>query len=149
MRRLRKNPVPRANASAFTKNKEIQMIRLKNIAAITIFTLMGVLIVSSTCFSAGIKERMRARVPEIKTLKGTGVIGENNMGYLETRGNHPEHNDLVTAENKDRKKVYSAIAKQQGADARTVGKRRAKQISDKANPGEWLQNKEGKWYQKK
>lgn len=125
------------------------MIRLKHIAAITLIILMGMLIVSSTCFSAGIKDRMRARVPEIKTLKGAGVIGENNMGYLEIRGNHPEHKDLVAAENKDRKKVYSAIGKQQGANARTVGKRRAIQISEKANPGEWLQNKEGKWYQKR
>jgi len=125
------------------------MIRLKNIAAIAILTVMGVLILNSNCFSAGIKERMRARVPEIKALKEAGVIGENNMGYLEIRGNHPDHNALVTAENKDREKVYSAIAKQQGSDAQTVGKRRAMQISDKAKTGEWLQNKEGKWYHKK
>ncbi len=125
------------------------MIKIKNIVKITIVALMGVLIVNSNSFSAGIKERMKARVPEIKALKEAGVVGENNMGYLEILGNRPKQNDVVAAENKDRKKVYSAIAKQQGATADSVGKRRAIQIAGKTNPGEWLQDKDGKWVQKK
>jgi hypothetical protein len=45
--------------------------------------------------------------------------------------------------------VYEAIAKQQGTTLELVGKHRAIQISDKARPGEWLQDANGKWYQKK
>jgi uncharacterized protein YdbL (DUF1318 family) len=46
-------------------------------------------------------------------------------------------------------KVYEAIAKQQGGTAELVGKRRAIQIAEKAETGEWLQNEQGAWYQKK
>ena len=70
------------------------------------------------------------------------------MGYLEFRQAPGSHQALLNNENSDRKTVYSAIAKKQGATAEFVGKRRAIQISKKASQGTWLQNKAGKWYQK-
>jgi uncharacterized protein YdbL (DUF1318 family) len=55
----------------------------------------------------------------------------------------------VAAENKDRKTVYAAIAKQQGTKAEFVGERRALQIAKRANKGEWVQDSSGSWIKKK
>jgi uncharacterized protein YdbL (DUF1318 family) len=56
---------------------------------------------------------------------------------------------LVEAENEDRRKIYTAIAKQQGTTAALVGKRRALQIAGKADPGTMIQGADGKWGPKK
>ena len=96
-----------------------------------------------------IRARMLARLPEIKVLKDKGLVGENNNGFLEFVGRQKEKQEVVTAENRDREMVYKAIAKQQGTTVELVGKHRAIQIANKARPGEWLQDANGKWYQKK
>jgi len=95
-----------------------------------------------------IRARMLARLPEIKVLKDKGLVGENNKGFLEFVGQQKEKQGVVTAENRDREMVYKAIAKQQGTTVELVGKHRAIQIANKARPGEWLQDANGKWYQK-
>jgi uncharacterized protein YdbL (DUF1318 family) len=97
--------------------------------------------------AAGVKDRMKARLPEIIALKAQGVVGENNRGYLEFIGTKVKE-ALVKAENSDRKKVYMAIAGQQGASLEIVEKRRAAQIASKGRPGEWFQDPGGKWYKK-
>lgn len=96
-----------------------------------------------------LKARMIERVPAIQALKSKGIIGENNLGYLQFVSSAREQEGLVNSENTDRKAVYSAIANQQGASADLVGKRRAIQIAENAGAGEWLQDNAGKWYQKK
>jgi hypothetical protein len=96
-----------------------------------------------------IQARMIARLPTIKALKDKGLVGENNKGFLEFIGQQKEKQDVVTAENQDRQQVYEAIAKQQGTTVELVGQHRAIQIANKAQPGEWLQDANGKWYQKK
>jgi len=96
-----------------------------------------------------IQARMIARLPAIKDLKDKGLVGENNKGFLEFIGQQKEKQEVVTAENQDRQQVYEAIAKQQGTTVELVGQHRAIQIADKALPGEWLQDANGKWYQKK
>jgi uncharacterized protein YdbL (DUF1318 family) len=95
-----------------------------------------------------IRNRMIARLPEIRALKAKGLVGENNKGYLEFVGQQKEKQEIIKAENEDRKKVYTAIAKQQGTTVELVGKHRAIQIAKKSKPGEWLQDANGKWYQK-
>ena len=55
---------------------------------------------------------------------------------------------MIKAENSDRVKVYEAIAKNEGTTSQKVGERRAIQIAEKADPGAWLKNESGKWYQK-
>ena len=92
---------------------------------------------------------MKNRLPEIVTLKDKGILGETNRGYLQFPGSAKEKEDIVNAENSDRKKVYEAIAKQQGVTIEVVEKRRALQIAEIAKPGHWLQDEAGKWYQKK
>ncbi len=102
-----------------------------------------------SAMAEGIQARMKARLPVIKALKSEGIIGENNRGFLEFVGNKKKQADVMQAENKDRQKVYAAIAKKQGVTAEVVGKRRALQIMQNARLGEWLQNEQGQWYQKK
>jgi len=103
---------------------------------------------TGTSFAGGIKSRMIKRLPAIESLKAKGVIGENNKGYLEFRGGSREGKGVVNAENRDRKTVYTQIAKSQGATVEVVGRHRAAQIEKKADPGEWLQDANGRWYRK-
>lgn len=116
-----------------------------------IFILMflaGTLIADITEADQDIKARMKARLSVIVQLKAEHIVGENNLGLLEFVGEKRAHEDVVKEENKDRKIVYEAIAKKQGAPVEAVGKIRAKQIAKKAKPGELLQDENGTWYQK-
>jgi uncharacterized protein YdbL (DUF1318 family) len=124
-------------------------MKLKKIIAILAVFILGIMITDVYSASDSIKQRMISRLPVIKALKDQGIVGENNTGFLEFVGNRKEKADVVAAENKDRKLVYEAIAKQQGTTAEVVGKHRAIQIAGKAQTSEWLQDANGKWYQKK
>lgn len=122
---------------------------MKKVSYKVLLALTSILIIcSSTLYAQGIKERMQERLPSIVELKKAGIVGENNLGYLEFVGANKKSEDVVTAENDDRKKVYEAIAKQSETTFELVGERRAKQIAEKADPGEWLKDEAGKWYQK-
>jgi uncharacterized protein YdbL (DUF1318 family) len=123
------------------------MKRITLIAILPVF-ILGILITSAYSSSKAIKQRMIERLPVIKSFKAQGIVGENNKGYLEFVGQKKDKADVINAENKDRKLVYSAIAKQQGTTVEVVGKHRAIQIANKARPGEWLQDAAGKWHQK-
>ena len=119
----------------------------KGIAILSVF-ILGILI--SNAYSAdSIKKRMIDRLPVIKDLKARGIVGENNLGFLEFIGDQKEKANVVRAENRDRKSVYDAIAKKQGTTAEVVGKHRAAQIAGKARAGQMLQDGKGKWYKKK
>ena len=121
----------------------------KNISAAA-FAILFCIVSAAGAFASAkeIRNRMIARLPDIKALKAKGIIGENNKGFLEFIGQQKEKQDLVAAENQDREKVYQAIAKQQGTTLELVGQHRAIQIAQKAQPGDWLQDADGKWYQK-
>ena len=123
-------------------------MKAKTIIALMPLFILGILINNADASSKAIKQRMIDRLPVIKSLKDQGIIGENNAGYLEFVGQQKPKADVIAAENEDRKLVYSAIAKQQGTTVEVVGKHRAIQIAQKAQPGEWLQDAAGKWYQK-
>ena len=124
-------------------------MKLQRLSKIIAFVLITTFATGISAFADDIKTRMKQRLPVIIELKAQGIVGENNAGYLEFIGAKKEKGDVVAAENNDRKTVYTAIAKQQGTTAEVVGKRRALQIAQKANPGEWLQDASGKWIQKK
>jgi uncharacterized protein YdbL (DUF1318 family) len=111
------------------------------------FTVI-LLAISSVSFAQDIKARFKERLPKIIELKSQGIIGENNQGYLEFVGSTRQMQDLVDAENRDRRSVYEGIAKQQGTTVQTVGQRRALQLRDLANPGDWVQDDAGRWYRK-
>lgn len=113
------------------------------------FILIVIFLFTSLCVAAeGIKERMKARLPTITSLKSSGVVGENNQGFLEVRVKDKNPGDIINDENSDRREVYSAIAKQQNVTAELVGRRRAKQIEEIAEPGTWLQRQDNSWYKK-
>ncbi len=119
----------------------------------TVLTLFAVLFFNAegSCFAGAndIKARMQERLPTILQLKADGVLGENNMGYLEFIPGAPQKEaGIISAENNDRETVYNAIAKQQGTTSKLVGERRAIQIYQNASSGEWLQDTSGKWYKK-
>ena len=121
----------------------------KKVYVAIIATLLCIVFAAGAFASAKeIRDRMIARLPEIKALKAKGLVGENNKGYLEFVGQQKEKQEVVTAENQDRQKVYKAIAKQQATTVALVGKHRAIQIAAKAPAGEWLQDANGKWYKK-
>jgi uncharacterized protein YdbL (DUF1318 family) len=124
---------------------------MKKKATVTILSILFCIVFAAGAFASAkeIRDRMISRLPEIKALKAKGLVGESNKGYLEFVGQQKEKQDVVTAENQDRQKVYQAISKQQGTTAELVGKHRAIQIAAKAQPGTWLQDADGKWYKKK
>ena len=95
-----------------------------------------------------VKARMNQRLPQIDQLKAAGEVGENNRGFVETRGGGAEAAAVVSAENRDREAVYAAIAKQTGSNADQVGRARARQIANASAPGVWLQKDDGSWYKK-
>ncbi len=124
----------------------------KRVFSIAIFmTIMIGLIANADAFAGAdtIKQRMLERLPDIIALKKDGVVGENNKGFLQFMGENRAKQDVVEAENADREQVYQIIAKQQGTTVESVGSRRALRIAETAQPGEWLQDPGGKWYQKK
>lgn len=95
-----------------------------------------------------IKQQMEKRRSLIVELKNKGIVGEDKMGYLQFIGGKREKEDVVKAENQDRRKVYEAIAQKEGVTPEQVGQRRALQITNQARHGDWLQDQNGKWYQK-
>ena len=124
-------------------------MKQRTLTKILAFVLVGTFVAGISAFSDDIKARMKNRLPVIRELKAQGIVGEDNKGYLQFVGGKQAKADVVAAENKDRKTVYAAIAKQQGTKAELVGKRRALQIAKRANKGDWIQDNSGNWLQKK
>lgn len=99
--------------------------------------------------AGAVKARMEQRVGAIDALKDRGVVGENNRGYLEARGAAgAEDQKVISDENSDRRAAYAFIAQQTGADADSVGRRRAQQIAGASKRGVWIQDPSGEWRQK-
>ncbi len=124
------------------------MLKKTTITPFILLFLTTFLLFVSVAQSASIKDRMAARIPAINGLKDKGAIGENNKGFLEFRGKKQPQKDVINAENGDRKKIYQAIGKKQGASATHVGQRRAKTIAANSKAGHWLQKPDGGWYKK-
>ncbi len=99
-------------------------------------------------FAQDIKTRFKERLPIILDLKAQGIIGETNQGYLDFVGAERKRQDIVEAENRDRRIVYEEIAKQQNTTVEKVGQRRALQLRDLAAPGHFVQDNAGNWYRK-
>lgn len=110
--------------------------------------IVGIISFGGMAWGQDIKARMRARLPEILALKGSGVVGENNQGYLTILENPGDKKAVVEAENQDRRHVYQAIAKKKGTTPELVGQRRAIQIAQKAVSGTRIQGPNGKWQTK-
>jgi len=119
---------------------------LKYLGALLIIAIFCTTAVSS---ADTIKERMKKRLPIIKELKASGIVGENNKGFLEFLGQKREKEDIVKEHNEDRLKIYTTIAEKYNVSVEKVGERRALKLRSMAMPGEWIQEEDGKWIQKK
>ena len=110
--------------------------------------LTALLIFSGIAFAGGIKQRMTQRLPVITDLKGRGIVGETNRGYLGFVTGAREKEAVVAAENKDRKMIYKKIASDHSVSLDRVEQRRAKILADKTLKGHFYQNSAGAWVQK-
>ena len=123
-------------------------MNLHRISKICILIVTGLIISSHCAVAEGIKQRMKLRLPAIAALKTQGIIGENNKGYLGFVTNVKKSENVITAENQDRKMVYSYFAKQQNTDLGVVEKIQAERKAQKTHKGEFYQNSAEKWVRK-
>ena len=97
----------------------------------------------------GLRARMDRRIAALDLLKALEIVGENDRGYLEARGNiTPEQEALRSDENADRREIFSELAVQAKESVERVGRLRAQRIAVWALRGAWLQSPDGVWYQK-
>ena len=93
----------------------------------------------------------RDRFEELHKLKASGVLGENNEGYVEVLNDkEATAQETAQAENKDRKIIYQTIAEQNGLDnaISTVSGVFASVQRDKAEAGDKIQTEDGNWVSK-
>ena len=96
-----------------------------------------------------IARAMAQRLPQIDAMKERQVVGENNRGYLEVRGQaSAADRQVVDAENHDRGVIYRLIAQETGTSPDAVGRLRAQKIAEISKAGVWLQDQSGRWYRK-
>jgi len=119
--------------------------RLICVGMLVIFSLV---VFTGGALADDVKTRMKHRLPGIVKLKSQGLVGEDSRGYLAYVTTKKVGQSIIDAENKDRKAVYSHIAKQQGVTLGKVETLRAAQIVKKTNPGDFLQKPNGTWYKK-
>ena len=93
----------------------------------------------------------QARYYQLQGLKREGLVGENNKGYVTDLKNNSSASTLVTAENKDRRIIYEALAEQNmlgAAGLLEVERAFAEVQNDKAEPGDMIQSPAGGWKKK-
>ncbi len=92
----------------------------------------------------------RDRFDQLRALKSSGAVGENNRGYAEVLKQEGPAGDIVAAENRDRKVIYQTIAEQNGLEnaISTIESVFAQVQRDKAGPGEQVQMEDGRWVSK-
>ena len=64
-------------------------MKLKKILAVLSVFILAILI-RDAYSSDGIKQRMIDRLPVINDLKARGIVGENNLGFLEFTGDQKD-----------------------------------------------------------
>jgi uncharacterized protein YdbL (DUF1318 family) len=123
-------------------------MKLHRIFQLSILLIICVFVSSQIAVAGSIKQRMKQRLPVIAHLKAKGLIGENNRGYLGYVTSAKPKQDVIAAENRDRKTVYEYFAKQQNTSVELVEKIQAKRKAAKTKPGEFFQGPDGVWHRK-
>ena len=121
---------------------------MRPINSLLFMTIALSFVFCSVAFADSIKERMKQRLPQIVDLKNRGIVGETNTGYLEFVTAKKEKQDVVAAENEDRKAIYTQIARQQNVSTQLVQKRRAAALFSNGTQGHYYQNEAGAWIKK-
>lgn len=99
----------------------------------------------------GAVQSRKERYDRIKSLKGQGLIGEDNQGHVAVLDGGPEVKELAEQENRDRETIYQAQVKQKGLPADAIATIRAafaQEQRDRAAPGEKIQLPSGEWITK-
>ncbi len=94
-----------------------------------------------------LRARFIARKEALADLKKRGIVGESATGYLSYVTKSNEKEDLVRAENRDRRTVYKKIAEKQNATRDEIAARAALKRQERALSGEYIL-KDGKWIKK-
>lgn len=95
-----------------------------------------------------VKKSMDERKPKLDSLKVSGLIGENNKGFIEIlqiAALAAADEKIVNDENATRKQIYEKVAVKQGSSAEKVGAIRANKIRERANEGDPVQLEDGSW----
>lgn len=112
-------------------------------------SLLPVIVAGQSSTIAEATERMKDRLSNIDALKSSAKVGEDNQGYLAARATlSREEQELLNAENRDRRLIYQHVARNSRQSVQEVGVQRAARIATLARKGVWLQNQRGEWYQK-
>lgn len=124
-------------------------LRFPLIALLVVASVLSIPVSVRAQDLGAIRARMEQRLSDVNAIKNKGVAGENNRGYLEARGAPaPADQQVMQAENADRRQVYAAIAAETGSSADEVGRQRAVQLAGLARPGQWVQGADGSWRKK-
>ena len=103
----------------------------------------------------------KIRSHKLQALKAKGVIGENNLGYVQifkprswfarTFKSSNQTKILARGENRDRKVIYNAIVQQNHLKLNQIAevkKEFAKVRRDRAKHGDLIQDSKGRWIRK-
>ncbi len=90
------------------------------------------------------------RFADLRTLKSSGAIGENNHGYVEDLKNDAKAQTIAAEENRDRQVIYKTIAQQNDLEGAlsTIESAFAQVQMDKAEAGDKVQTQDGSWITK-
>jgi len=121
---------------------------MKPIKSLLVMTIALSFVFCSAAFADSIKARMTQRLLQIVDLKDKGIVGETNTGYLGFVTAKKENQDVVAAENRDRKAIYNQIARQQNVSIQFVQKKRAADVFSNGTKGHYYQNQAGAWVKK-
>jgi len=97
-----------------------------------------------------LKRKIQERAPVISKLKASGLLGETDLGYIESVKGVDiggVNKKLMQAENRDRRSGYTIIAKKRNIAAEKVGQLSGVKKIESTKPGEWVKQK-GAWKKK-
>lgn len=98
-----------------------------------------------------LRERFKERYPALVRAKRAGTIGETWEGTVAVvRGVEASRavRDLIRDENRDRQVLYRIIAEREETTPEVVARRNAERNFERAEEGEHLRDREGRWFQK-
>jgi uncharacterized protein YdbL (DUF1318 family) len=118
--------------------------------ALLIFSALSFLLVPLVQADDSLAKRMKARLPDVIAAKDTGAIGEGVDGVLHIRDDNASASveKMVGAENKDRKTLFSSLAKKTGGSSAVVAEKFARAMIGKGKKGHWFRSSKGTWKKK-
>ena len=122
---------------------------MKQFTTILAITLLSALSLSAAN-QAEIRERIAERVPQVRALWATKLVGEANNGYLKVLGNiTSEQAKIIQEENADRKQLYIIVSQRHGDALEAIEKSNAPKIHAQVPAGTMIQTPGGQWIEKK